>query len=112
MEEQGILTFKAESVGYYFEVEKITENFSSHNYIKKYPCCEVVNLPRKSILKFYKDPDEPSFEYENTKDTDIQVICFKKELKANIPTEFEIFINTGEQLSKEEFKELVNRIRT
>lgn len=112
MTEQGILTFKTESVGYYFEVEKIAENFSVHNYIKKYPCCEVVNLPRKSILKFYKEPDEPSFEYENTKNTEVQIICFKKELKGNVPTEVEIFINTDEQLSKEKFKELVNRIRT
>ena len=109
---QGILSFKAESTGYYFEVEKISENFSVHNYIKKYPCCEVVDLPRKSILKFYKDPDEPSFQYKNIKDTEVQIICFKEELKGNIPTEVEIFINTGEQLSKEEFKEFVNRIRT
>lgn len=107
-----ILKFSTISCGYYFEVEKISEVDTVPNFIKKYPCCEVVNMPRKSILNFYKNNDETSFEYTNDKEGEIQVIAFKKELDfIDVPTETDVFINIGEQMERNEFKNIVETMR-
>ena len=108
----NILKFSTISCGYYFEVEKLSEVDSVPNFIKKYPCCEVVNVPRKSIIRFYKNNDEASFEYTNDKEGEIQVIAFKKELDfIDVPTETDVFVNIGEQMEKENFRNTVENMR-
>lgn len=111
MEENNIQVVKGKSCGYYFEVEKISEVPTVSNYIKKYPCCEVIILHRNSIVRFYDVNNEVEFEYKNDTGEDIQIIAYKDVLDfPTRSTDVSLYISKIIK-NKEDFIKEVENIR-